>query len=148
MNPPDAIELASDEARVGRRERPRVVIAEDWVVIQEHIKSLLILECEVVATVEDAESALAAIRDHQPDILLTDVSLPDMSGFAVTQKLSAIGSPVKVIFLTAHNDKLYAERAFEIGARGYVLKAGMSSELNIAVRAVMEGGVYRSEMLP
>jgi two-component system nitrate/nitrite response regulator NarL len=147
-NSPNIIKSSPDQVGLGGPKRPRVVIAEDYVVIQEHIKSVLTPECDVVAAVEDGESALAAIRDHQPDVLLTDVSLPEMSGFAVAQKLTEIGSSVKVIFLTAHRDKNYAERAFDIGVKGYVLKASMLSELNAAIRTVMEGGTYLSPLIP
>lgn len=137
----------SDESTEGAN-RPRVVIAEDFVLIQENIRLLLKSECDVVAAVEDGESALSAVMNHEPDVLLVDVSLPGMSGFAVTQRLNELRSPVKVVFVTAHRDRNYAERAFEIGAKGYVIKSAMRSELPAAIRAVMGGRVYRSPLLP
>jgi DNA-binding NarL/FixJ family response regulator len=138
----------SDDAAPAGHKRPRVVVAEDAVLIQEHIKSLLKADCDIVGAAEDGPSALAVIRDQQPDILLIDVSLPDMNGFAVAEKLNAIGSPVRIIFVTAHRDKQYANRAFEIGAKGYVLKGAIASELLAAVRAVVAGSTYRSPLLP
>ena len=128
--------------------RPRIVIAEDFVLIQENIRLLLRSECDVVAAVEDGESALMAVTNHEPDILLVDVSLPGMSGFAVTQRLNELGSPVKVVFVTAHRDRHYADRAFEVGAKGYVIKSAMRSELPAAIRAVMSGELYTSPLLP
>jgi CheY-like chemotaxis protein len=92
-----------------------VVIAEDFVLIQENIRRALPSECEIVAAVEDGAAALEAVAGLQPDILLLDVSLPDMSGFVVAEKLVQANSSVKVIFVTAYADRSYVERAFEIG---------------------------------
>jgi DNA-binding NarL/FixJ family response regulator len=147
-SPTDAIESASNPEGTGdARKRPRIVIAEDFVLIQEHIKSLLKRDCEVVAAAEDGESALSAVVDLKPDVLLIDVSLPGMNGFAVTEKLRELGSSVKVVFVTAHSEKQYSERAFEIGAKGYVLKGSIRSELLSAIRTVMEGEIYRSALI-
>lgn len=67
------------------KRQPRVVIAEDFVLIQENIRRALPPECEVIAAVEDGAAALDAVADQKPDILLLDVPLPDMSGFAVAE---------------------------------------------------------------
>ena len=127
--------------------RPRVVIAEDYVLIQENIRRSLPPECEIIATVEDGAATLEVVAALQPDILLLDVSLPDMSGFAVAEKLIQANSPVKVIFVTAYADRSYVERAFEIGVKGYLLKGRMWTELPLAIQEVLAGGVYRSPLL-
>lgn len=128
--------------------RPRVVIAEDFVLIQENIRQALQPDCEIVAIVEDGEGALEAVARHLPDILLLDVSLPGLGGFRIAEKLRQDGSTVKVIFVTAYRDKDYVDRAFEVGARGYVLKGSMETELPEAIRRVSGGGLYRSPLLP
>ena len=141
---------AGEEASIGSStepKRPRVVIAEDFVLIQENIRRPLPSDCEVIAAVEDGAAALDAVAALQPDILLLDVSLPDMSGFRVAERLSGATSPVKVIFLTAYADRSYVERAFEIGVKGYLLKGKMWTELPEAIREVLAGGVYRSPLL-
>ena len=127
--------------------RPSVVIAEDYVLIQENIRRALPPECEVTAAVEDGAAALDVVAAQHPDILLLDVSLPDMSGFAVAEKLFRTNSPVKVIFVTAYADRSYVERAFEIGAKGYLLKGKVWTELPAAIREVLAGGLYRSPLL-
>ncbi len=127
--------------------RPRVVIAEDFVLIQENIRRALPPDCEVIAAVEDGAAALEAVATLQPDILLLDVSLPDMSGFRVAEKLFETNSPVNVIFLTAYADRTYVKRAFEIGVKGYLLKGKMWTELPEAVREVMAGRVYESPLV-
>ena len=131
----------SEEAK-----RPRIVIAEDFVLIQENLRRALPPDCEIIAAVEDGASALEVVAAQNPDILLLDVSLPDMSGFALAEKLSSANSPVRIIFVTAHSDRTYVERAFEIGAKGYVLKGSMRTELPTAIREIMAGGVYRSPL--
>lgn len=127
--------------------RPRVVIAEDFVLIQENLRQVLQPECEVVAAVEDGEAALEAVATYGPDILLIDVSLPGLSGFAVAEKLQEAHATVGVIFVTAHSERDYVERAFEIGARGYVLKRAMRTELPAAIRQVTAGSRYRSPLV-
>lgn len=127
--------------------RTSVIIAEDVVLIQENIRRALPDDCEVVATVEHGAAALEAVAALQPDILLLDVSLPDMSGFRVAEGLAGTNSPVKVIFLTAYADRAYVERAFEIGVKGYLLKGKMWTELPEAIRAVLAGGVYQSPLI-
>lgn len=136
---------ASDTAELS--DRPRVVIAEDFVLIQQNIRSALQKRCDVVATVEDGASALAAVESHSPDVLLLDVSLPDMSGFAVLEQLARTNASVRVILVTAHADRTYVERAFEVGARGYVLKGRMWTDLPAAIREVTTGGTYKSPLL-
>src|SRR4051794_38504201 len=115
------------------KKRPRLIIAEDAVLIQENIRRVVQPECDVVAAVEDGEAVMGAVTEHTPDILLLDVSLPGMSGFAVAEQLRIVKSQVYVIFLTAHRDKEYANRAFEIGAKGYILKGSMWTELPQAI---------------
>ena len=127
--------------------RPRIVIAEDYVLIQENIRRALPSEYEIIATVEEGAAALDVVAALNPDILLLDVSLPDMSGFAVAEKLFRTNSPVKVIFVTAYADRSYVERAFEIGAEGYILKGNMWTELPAAMREVLAGGLYRSPLV-
>ena len=127
--------------------RPRVLIAEDYVLIQENIRKAISSWCDIVGTVEDGKSALAAAGAEHPDIVLLDVSLPGLGGFAVAEELIARNSGVKVIFVTAYGDRQYVQRAFEIGASGYVLKGTMWSELPEAIRAVAGGGSYRSALL-
>jgi DNA-binding NarL/FixJ family response regulator len=128
-------------------DRPRVIIAEDFVLIQENIRKTLQQHCQILATVEDGASALATVEQHSPDVLLLDVSLPDMSGFAVLEQLARRNAPVRVIVLTAHADRTYVERAFEVGAKGYVLKGRMWTDLPAAIREVTMGGMYKSPLL-
>src|SRR5947208_7117385 len=102
--------------------QPRVVIAEDFVLIQEMIRDIIEPSCEVVAMVMDGGAALDAANTHRPDIVLLDASLPLLSGFAVAEKLANTLPETKIMFVTAHADPTYIARAFEIGAKAYLLK--------------------------
>lgn len=126
---------------------PRVIIADDSVLIQENIRKALRKHCAVIATVEDGASALDAVKTHSPDVLLLDVSLPDMSGFTVLERLAKSNSSVRVVLLTAYAEREYVERAFELGAKGYVLKGNMWTDLPAAIREVTTGGAYKSPLL-
>ena|SRR5579863_892398 len=127
--------------------RARVLIAEDFVLIQEMIRDLLEPECEVVAMVEDGHAALESAAVMAPDIVLLDASLPGIGGFEVAERLSRTYPDLRIIFLTAHAEPAYVRRAFELGAKGYVLKGSLRVELLSAIRAVLAGGLYRSAML-
>lgn len=127
--------------------RPRVVIAEDFVLIQEMMRDLLEPECDVVAAAEDGPAAIDAVATYRPDVLLLDVSLPKINGFSVMENVQQRFPEVRMVLVTAYRDRNYVERAFESGARAYVLKGFIRTDLLIAIRHVMEGRSYRSPSL-
>jgi two-component system, NarL family, response regulator NreC len=127
--------------------RSRVLIVEDFVLIQESIRLALERECEIVGTAEDAETAIAAAAEMRPNVVTLDISLPGMGGFAAAESLTRTAPGVFVVFVTAYTDPAYVERAFAIGAKGYVLKGALQAELPAAVRAVVAGGRYLSPRL-
>lgn len=128
-------------------ERPRVMIVEDFVLIQENIRLVLARECDVVGTAEDGEAALAAAAGLAPDIITIDLSLPGMSGFALAENLKQELPATKLLFVTAHGEKAYIQRAFEIGAKGYLLKDAIHTELLGAIREISAGRRYLSRRL-
>jgi two-component system response regulator DesR len=117
----------------------RVVIAEDQRMVLGALAALLSLEedIEVVAQASDGTAALAMVREHQPDVLITDVEMPAMSGLDVARLLR--GQTARVIVLTNFARAGYLRRALEAGVSGYVLKAQPASELADAVRRVHRG---------
>ena len=127
--------------------RPRVIIVEDFVLLQENIRLLLEPECDVVAVAEDCESALTATLELAPEILTIDVSLPGASGFTLAESVKRFAPATRVVFVTSHGDKDYIEKAFELGAQAYVLKSAIHSDLRVAIRAVMSGGRFLSPRL-
>lgn len=126
---------------------PRVYIAEDFILIQEMIREAIEPECDVVGLFEDGRDVLNAVLANPPDLLLVDASLPTMSGFAVAERALQQHPGLMVVFVTAHAEPAYVDRAFEIGAKAYILKGSLRAELLPAIRTVLGGGMYKSAML-
>jgi two-component system, NarL family, response regulator DesR len=116
----------------------RVAIAEDQRMVLGALAALLSLEpdIEVVAQATDGAAALAMVREHRPDVLITDVEMPGMSGLDVAL---AVRGETRVIVLTNFARAGYLRRALEAGVGGYVLKAQPADELADAVRRVHRG---------
>lgn len=117
----------------------RVVLAEDQEMVLGALAALLELEgdIEVVAQTRDGKQALAAVRIHQPDILITDIEMPELTGLDAAGALK--GSATRVIIVTTFARPGYLRRAMEAGANGYLLKARPARELADAVRRVHRG---------
>ena len=121
--------------------RIRIVIAEDQGMVLGALAALLELEpdMQVVEQVRDGRQALAAILARQPDILVTDIEMPVMSGLDLAGALKQKGLSTKVVVLTTFARPGYLQRALESGARGYLLKESPSRELADAIRRVHAG---------
>jgi two-component system response regulator DesR len=117
----------------------RVVIAEDQEMVLGALAALLEMEGDiaVVAQARDGRQALEAVRAHKPDVLITDIEMPEMTGLEAADALR--GSATRVIMVTTFARPGYLRRAMEAGARGYLLKARPARELADAVRRVNQG---------
>lgn len=118
----------------------RVVLAEDQAMVRGAFASLLDLEpdIEVVAAVENGAAALDAVRDHSPDVVLTDIEMPEMSGLDLAQELSD-RPDVRVVIVTTFARSGYLRRALDAGVSGYVLKDSPIHELADTLRRVSQG---------
>ena len=117
----------------------RVVIAEDQEMVLGALAALLDLEDDitVVAQARDGRQALEAVRAHKPDVLITDIEMPGMTGLDAASALK--GSPTRVIIVTTFARPGYLRRAMDAGAHGYLLKARPARELADAVRRIHRG---------
>lgn len=123
------------------QDRIRVVIAEDQAMVLDALATLLEMEGDitVLARVSDGRSALAAVRKLKPDVLITDIEMPAMSGLDVVEHLKdEVGT--KAIIVTTFARAGYLRRALEVGAHGYLLKTRPAEELARAIRRVHRGG--------
>lgn len=127
--------------------RPRVLLADDHRVVVEGLVNLLSPVCELVGTVEDGRALIEAVRRLDPDIVITDISLPLLNGLDALVQLKKMRARAKVIVLTMHRDAAYAARAMEAGASGFVLKHSASSELLAAIHAVLKGKTYVTKLI-
>jgi two-component system response regulator NreC len=122
-----------------------VVIADDHAVVRDGVKTLLERsgrEFQVVAEAADVPSVVVAVREHQPDLLILDLSMPGGSSLSALPACFAAHPSLAVAILTMHEDPAYAREAIRAGARSYVVKEAEPSELLQAFRAAVTGGSY------
>lgn len=120
----------------------RVVIAEDQAMVLGALAALLELEdnLEVVAQARDGRAALEAVARLRPEVLLTDIEMPGLTGLELAAEVQRSHPDTRVIILTTFARPGYLRRALEAGVRGYLLKDAPSSELAAAIRRVHAGG--------
>ena len=120
----------------------RVVIAEDQAMVAGALAALLGIEhdLDVVGTAKDGRQALALVRTLTPDVLLTDIEMPEMTGLELAAAVREGPRPPRVVILTTFARPGYLRRALEAGASGYVLKDAPSRHLAEAIRRVHAGG--------
>lgn len=118
----------------------RVLIAEDQSMVAGALAALLQIEgdIEVVGTARDGREALDLARDLRPDVVVTDIEMPEMSGLELAKRLRDEGK--RVVILTTFARPGYLRRALDAGASGYVLKAAPSRHLAEAIRRIHAGG--------
>ena len=122
-------------------EKITVLLAEDHKVVRQGIRQFLEDEgnIEVVAEADDGAQALRLIEQHQPDIAVLDIRMPEMTGIEATRRIKAHFPQVRVLILTAYDDDPYIFALLEAGANGYVLKTASGDALVDAVRTVYRG---------
>jgi DNA-binding NarL/FixJ family response regulator len=122
----------------------RIFLADDHTVMREGLKSLVNAQAdmEVIGEADNGRVTLQRVRELQPDVIILDVSMPDLNGIQVTERLKRTCQKVTVLVLTAHDDSGYLRQLLEVGASGYVLKKAAAEELINAIRVVAAGGVY------
>ncbi len=126
-----------------------ILLVDDHPLLREGIAMNLEAEpdLQVVAQADDAETALVLFDEAAPDLVITDVSLPGMSGLELVKHLLARRPDLPVLVVSRHDEDLYAERAVRAGARGYVSKVAGGRQIVAAVRRVLRGGLHLSEDL-
>ena len=122
----------------------RIFLADDHMVVREGLKSLVNAQPDmhVVGEAEDGGAAWRSACELVPDVVVMDVSMPEMSGAEATERLRRDCPRVKVLALTVYEDRGYLRRMLDAGASGYVLKRAVTDELVRAIRTVAAGGSY------
>jgi DNA-binding NarL/FixJ family response regulator len=122
--------------------RPRVLLADDHRVLSEGLKSLLQPYFDVVGIVSDGWELVAASTGLDPDVVVLDISMPSLNGIDAARQLRSASLRAKFVFLTMHREVVYATRALEAGASGFVLKHSAASELVTAIQEAIKGRTY------
>jgi DNA-binding NarL/FixJ family response regulator len=125
----------------------RIVVADDHEEMLSLVKEVLQPEFEVVAAVRDGRDLLHAVKNFKPDVIIADITMPEMSGIEATRKIVEEDLEARIILLTMHNDRTMVEEGFSAGAKGYVLKLAASQELVPAVYEIIQGRLYISPLV-
>jgi DNA-binding NarL/FixJ family response regulator len=122
----------------------RIILAEDHETIRDGLKLLVNSQSdmEVVGEADNGRTALQLAEKFSPDVIVMDISMPELNGLQATKKLKDKCPQVKVLILTRHSEPGYLQELLQAGASGYVLKQSKSEELIRAILAVAEGQTY------
>ena len=117
----------------------RVVLADDNPAMLESLAEILQPDYTIAGKFSSGASLLADVGRLNPDIILLDISLGDMTGFYLIKRLKSMGCAAKIIFLSVHENPDFVRAAFDLGASGYVFKSQIGSDLLDAIDAVSRG---------
>lgn len=122
----------------------RVVLADDHTIVLEAFRNLLADtgKVDVVGTALDGRELIKVVRQLEPDVVVTDISMPELNGLDASIKLLKLLPDLKFIFLTASDEPEVVARVVRAGAKGYLLKSSAASELPTAIEVVAHGGTY------
>jgi DNA-binding NarL/FixJ family response regulator len=143
---PTSLERSRSKAIIYEEIMIRVVVAEDHHIIREGIVKLLedFGQIQVIGEADNGADAIRLTHQLQPDVLVLDISMPQVDGIEVLKEIQNDKPRPKVVILSIHADLALVQHALELGALGYVLKQSASEEFADAVRAVNRGSVYLS----
>lgn len=121
-----------------------ILLIDDHKLFREGVRRILEFEpsFEVVAEGDDGSVALQLVEEHQPDVVLMDINMPNLNGVEATAQLIKHHPEVNVIILSIHDDENYVTHALKTGAQGYLLKEMDSNALIEAIKVVSQGGSY------
>ena len=119
----------------------RILLADDHTVVRDGLRALLERECDmtVIAEAGDGRESVRLAETESPDIVVMDLAMPNMNGMEATRRILAANSHIGVVILSMHQDESYVLGSLKAGARGYLLKDSMRSEVLQAIRAVHQG---------
>ena len=126
-----------------------ILLADDHVMFRRGVRRIIqsINDVEVVGEASDGFELLELLKKTSPQLVIMDISMPNLRGLEATREIKIIDPKVKVLILTMHKDKEYLYHAFSAGAEGYLLKEDADSELLSAIDTLRRGGTYISPLL-
>ena len=122
----------------------RVILADDHKIVRDGLRNLLNKppEVEVIADTEDGRSTVELARKLSPDVVIMDITMPDMNGIEATRRILSENPHIKVIGLSMHSDRRFVVEMLKAGVSGYLLKDCAFEELEKAIHAVMKNQIY------
>lgn len=124
--------------------KTKVLLVDDHPVFRSGLKNILISENDftIIGEASNGREAIEIVSDIQPDIIIMDVSMPDMDGIEATREIHKHNNQIKILILTMYSDEAYLKAGLAAGASGYVLKQAVDTELVTAIRTVLRGENY------
>ena len=144
-----ALACAHFEGRLPAVQPVRILVADDHEVVRRGVCALLGQETnfEVVCEAADGVQAVAKAKELQPDLIVLDISMPDMDGFAAARLIRKVSPTSEIVFLSQHDSIEVVRQAFQAGARGYVVKSDIAQELITALHAAIHKKHYLNDRL-
>lgn len=141
--------MASKAQFAPETKRFRVLLVDDHPIVRQGLALLIDREGDlsVCGEAEGAHSAFHAISTLRPDIVLLDISLSGPDGLDVLKEIRVKSANLPVLMLSMHDETIYAERAMRAGANGYIMKQEATEKVLVAIRRILQGGVYLSDRL-
>ena len=132
-----------------RSKKTRVLIVDDHPITRSGLSYLINHQPDMVTCCEaqNAAEALTGVLEAQPDLVLTDFTLPDKNGLELIKDIKAVRPELPILVISMHEESLYAERVLRAGARGYITKEEGGERLMRAIRHVLSGAIYVSDKM-
>jgi two-component system response regulator NreC len=129
--------------------KARIMIVDDHVIVRQGIAQLVNREPDLDVRYEagDADSAIALLAVEAVDLAIVDISLPGTSGLELVKMMHTQKPNLPILMMSMHDEALYSDRAFRAGAKGYVMKQEATERLLMAIRKILNGGVYVSDRM-
>jgi DNA-binding NarL/FixJ family response regulator len=126
--------------------KKRILIVDDHALVREGMQRILEVEpdLKVAGTASSTSEALSLVESVNPDIVVSDLTLPDQSGLELIKNLRVLHPKLPVLVVSMHDENVYAERVLSAGGRGYLMKDSAVENIAAAIRTVLAGGVYVS----
>ena len=126
--------------------KTKVLLVDDHTIVRQGLKALLDFQdgIEVVGEAEDGRQAIEKAKELVPDIIVIDITMPNLNGIEATRQLKKVNSEMKVLVLTVHDNEEYVHQILQAGASGYLLKESAVSDLVSAINAVKKGDIFLS----
>jgi len=133
-------------AQTGSEKKIRVILAEDHTLVRQGFRRIL-EDDPGVTVVGEARTGIEAIeqcKELKPDVVVMDLSMPELGGLEATGEILKANPQIKILILSMYSNEAYVRKAFELGAKGYILKNAIEVDLTRAVMALAEGEAYFS----
>lgn len=127
--------------------RPRLIVADDYPEMRVAVARLLKPDFEIVTTVSHGVAALEAVTLLRPDVVILDISMPQLTGIEVARRLTAGGSHVKIVFVTVIEDPDFVRESLAVGGSAYIVKSRMATDLRPAIDEALAGRKFISPSL-